>query len=197
MSLRIPKIATALTMTALLAIGGCGSSEGDGSAPEATTAATTATPETEATTEAPPTKTPAAEPRTASCELEGSNAKATMEDNADNVVVTFEGEPIAATDTTGYYVTVFDEAGENGGQIGAQYLDGDLIAYFTAVETDGGQTNLTGKPDVSGDTIVMTFPKSKGGLGDIDIAKWSAAFTLAGTDEGLCPADYSTQPFPS
>lgn len=99
----------------------------------------------------------------------GVDAKVTLTENASSLVATFDGRPIAASDTTGFYITVYDEAGENGGQLGAQYLDGDLISYFIAVEPT--QINLPGEPDVEGDVLTMTFPKDRGGLGGIDIAK--------------------------
>jgi predicted small lipoprotein YifL len=183
--------AAALTV---LALAGCGTSGSDDSAAEPTKAVTTTqTPEPVPTTEGQEFK-----PRKASCKVKSSNATATLEDNERAVVLTFDNATIAATDTTGFYATVYDKAGENGGQIGAKYLDGDLIAYFTAVETEGGQTNMTGKPELSGKRIIMTFPKSKGGLGDIRIAKWSATFTLAGNDVFMCPStDFGAQRFPA
>jgi len=187
-------ISTAVAVTAILAVAGCGSSGSEGEASKPAKEATTNSPETQPT-KAAPTKEPAKfKPRKDSCKVKGSNATATLRDNADSVVLTFEGEKIAGTDTTGFYANVYDAEG-NGGQIGSQYLDGDLIAYFTAVESDSGQTNMTGEPEVSGSRIIMTFPKSKGGLGEMKIAKWSAAFTLAGNDVGMCPGDYGSQPF--
>jgi hypothetical protein len=195
MTTSIPKIATALTMVALVAMGGCGASDSKGSTPEATAAATTTAPEPAPTTEPAPTEKPVKEARKASCQLKGSKAKATLEDNADSVVLTFTGEPIASTDTTGFYASIYDADG-NGGQIGAKYLDGDPVAYFTAVEGDSAQTNVAGSPEVDGDEIVMTFPKSDGGLGDLEIVSWNASFTLAGQDVGMCPGNYESQPFP-
>lgn len=189
---RIERTTSTVAVLAAFTLAGCGSSDSEGSASAPTSAkTTTATPEPAPTTEPAEFK-----PRKDSCKVKGSQAKATLEDYGDSVVLTFEGEKIASTDTTGFYANVYDTDG-NGGQIGSQYLDGDLIAYFTAVETDGGQTNMTGKPEVSGNRIIMTFPKSKGGLGDLEIAKWSAAFTLAGKDVGMCPDDYGSQPFAS
>lgn len=191
------RVCTALAALAFVTVAGCGTSNDAGQTDgglkaESTPPTPDATPKAATTTQPKEVK-----PRKASCNVEGSQARATLEDNVDNVVLTFDGEKIAATDTTGFYATVYDEAGEHGGQIGAQYLDGKLIAYFTAVETDGGQTNMTGRPEVSGSRIIMTFPKSMGGLGDFAIAKWSAAYTMAGKDIGMCPGDYDTQPFPN
>lgn len=186
------RIGTALATLALCIVGACGSSEDVGATPQTLKAEST-TPTDAPTQDATPTE--AAGPRKASCKLKGSNASATLEDNADNVVLTFSGEPVASTDTTGYYADVYDADG-NGGQIGAKFLDGDPIAYFTAVESDMSQTNTSGSPRVDGDKITMTFPKSDGGLGDLQIAKWNAAFSLAGTDVGLCPGNYESQPFP-
>ncbi|MEH3068857.1 MAG: hypothetical protein PGN15_12760 [Aeromicrobium erythreum] len=174
-------------MTTMVVLGACGSSSDDD---------TTSSESTTQSSEAPPTtEVPTFEPREDSCKVKGSNATATLTDNADNVVLTFKGESIRPTDTTGFYATVFDAAGENGGQIGAQYMDGDLISYFIAVETDGPQANLQGEPEIRGKTITMTFPKDSGGLGDIEIANWSAAFTVAGEDVGMCPEGYGTQPY--
>lgn len=188
----IKRIGTALATLALCVLGACGSPDDVGATPQTLEAEpTTAT--TTPTQDAKPTED--AGPRKASCNLKGSNAKATLEDNADSVVLTFTGEPIASTDTTGFYADVYDANG-NGGQIGAKFLDGDPIAYFIAVESDMSQTNVSGSPQVNGDEITMTFPKSDGGLGDLQIAKWNAAFSLAGTDVGLCPGDYESQPFP-
>lgn len=138
-------------------------------------------------------ESPPIEPVTASCQLKGADATVTLTENADDLVVTFAGEPIVSSGTTGFSVMVYDEAGE-GGQLGAQYDGGNLITYFMAVEPS--QTNLSGEPDVRSDVLTMTFPKDQGGLDDLDIAKWGAAYTLSGVDVGLCPGDYLTQPFP-
>lgn len=139
------------------------------------------------------------EVREASCDLTGSHtAKVTMVEEADSFKVTWDGQPVASTDTTGYFVTVFDEPGENGAQLGVNFLDGEPLAYFVSIEDDDPMvTNIDGVAQVDGDKVSAVFPKSAGSLGDIDVAQWNAAFTLAGNDKGQCPkGDEFLQPFP-
>jgi hypothetical protein len=134
----------------------------------------------------------------ASCDLKGKHpAHVTLTDDGDSLIATFEGQPVADTDTTGYFVTVFDEAGETGAQLGMHYLDGELIDYSIFDIGGAFQENLEGNPQVDGDTVTGTFPKSVKPLGDFDVAKWNAAFTLAGRDMGNCPKGMGYLPFRS
>jgi len=144
------------------------------------------------------TEPPPAAARTASCNLVGSHpGHVTVEDDGDNLTATFTGTPIAPTDTTGLYVSVYDSSGNNGGQMGAKFLDGEQIAYFVFDSGAANQVNLDGEADVSGSTVVLTFPKDAGMLDGLDLAKWNAAYTLAGNDVGNCPSGgAATLPFP-
>lgn len=132
----------------------------------------------------------------ASCTLKGSHqADVTLTDTGDELVAEFVGQPVAAIDTTGYFVTVYDEAGETGGQLGMTYLDGEPMAYFVFDSGEASQENLSGAAAVDGDTVTGTFPKSAAPLGDFEVAMWNAAFTLAGKDVGNCPKDMGYLPF--
>lgn len=127
-----------------------------------------------------------------SCKLTGERpGTATLTSDDSNLYVAFEGLPPSPTDTTGYFVSVYDTDG-NGGQLGVRYLDGEQMAFFIAI--DMRQTNLRSTASVSGNRVEMAYPKSQGGLGDLEIAKWNASWSLAGTDVGMCPPDYRTQP---
>ena len=144
------------------------------------------------------TEQPSAEPQEASCDLKGSHpAHVTLTDDGENLVATFTGQPVADTNTTGYYITVYDKTSNNGGQLGVTYLDGEQISYFVFDEGEAVQENLPGEATVDGDTVTAKFPKSAGALADVEIAKWNAAFTLAGNDVGNCPKGNFLQPFPS
>jgi len=133
-----------------------------------------------------------AEPDASACVLTGSKpARVVLVDVGDALVATFEGQGVAPTDTTGYYVSVYNADGK-GGQMGAKYQDGELIAYFVDVPV-GSNEYVDGDPKVSGNSVTLTFPKDTGGLAGLEVAKWNAAYTLAGQDVGSC----ATIPFPS
>ena len=78
-----------------------------------------------------------------------------------------------------------------------EYLDGEQYSYFVFDDGDVVQENLPGEARVDGDTVTATFPKSAGALNDVEIAKWNAAFTLAGKDVGNCPKGMGVLPFPA
>lgn len=143
--------------------------------------------EPEATSVPPADEEP--EPDAAACDLAGSHpAHVTIVDDGDSVTVTWAGQRVASTDTTGFYASVFDANG-NGGQMGVKYLDGDQIAYFSDADGTG---NLSGEAVVNGTEVTATFPQP-----GFKIAKWNAAYTLAGSDVGKCPSDGAfTLPFP-
>lgn len=132
-----------------------------------------------------------------SCRLKGqSRAKVTLTDAGDRLIATFVGQPIAANGTSGYFVTVFDQPGETGAQLGATFRDGQPEAYFVFDYGDAMQENLTGQASVDGATVVATFPRSAEPLGDLVISQWSAGVSRNGNDVGLCPKDMSLLPFP-
>ena len=118
-------------------------------------------------------------------------------DNDTALVATFTGQPVADAGTTGYFVTVFDEAGDNGAQLGITYRDGNPEAYFVFDVGEATQENLDGEARVDGDTVTGEFPKSAQPLGDFDVAEWNATFAGNGTDLGICPKKEFLQPFPS
>lgn len=138
------------------------------------------------------------EPNAGACNPTGSeNARLVLEDVGDALMVMWEGQPIAPTGTTGYYVTIYDADG-NGGQLGVKYLDGKQIAYFVA-DLGAGQVNLDGPADRdrNRNSITVRFPKDVGFPWGVDVVKWSAAYTLNGSDVGRCPgAAGGTLPFP-
>ena len=130
--------------------------------------------------------------------LKGSHtARVRLVDNDDALVATFTGQSVADKGTTGYFVTVFDEAGDNGAQLGITYRDGNPEAYFVLDLGEAMQENLDGEATVYGDTVTGEFPKSAKPLGDFDVAEWNATFAGNGTDLGTCPKKEFLQPFPS
>lgn len=183
------RLCVAVAIAAIVSVGSCGDSSEDSVGTEPAPSEKRASSEPTTATEAPVT------PRKDSCKLRGSKATAVLKDDVDEVVLTFKGEPVRSSGTTGFYAMVYDAHGEIGGQVGAKFLDGKPIAYFTALDSSGSQMNLPGEPSVKGSTVRLTFPKAITELGDFDIAKWNAAFTVEGADVGMCPGDFKTQPF--
>ena len=130
--------------------------------------------------------------------LTGSHtARVRLVDNEDALVATFTGQSVADRGTTGYYVTVFDDAGDHGAQLAITYRDGEPEAYFVFDVGGAMQENLTGEATVDGDTVTGEFPKSAKPLGDFDVAEWNATFAGNGADLGRCPKKEFLQPFPS
>lgn len=176
--IRARRVAAAATM--LMLVGACS----DGSTPSAE-------PTARSSTSVGPTAVATAPSLDESCKLTGEQpGTATLTSDDSNLYVAFDGLPPSPTGTTGYFVSVYDSDG-NGGQLGVRYLDGEQMAFFIAI--DMRQTNLPGTASVSGNRVEMAYPKSQGGLGDLEIAKWNASWSLSGTDVGMCPPDYGTQ----
>lgn len=176
-------------LLALLLLSGCGGDPDARSGRYESIATMTATPEPLAEDEsATPPGDEEPEPNVAGCGLSGLEA-ATVQivDVGDALMVTWEGQPVAARGTTGYYVTVYDADG-NGGQLGVKYLDGEQIAYFIA-DLGAGQVNLDGQPDQDRvrNALTARFPKNIGFLAGGNVVKWSAAYTHNGSDVGTCP----------
>lgn len=139
-----------------------------------------------------------AETREASCVLKGSRAaRVRLVDGDDALVATFTGQPVADKGTTGYFVTVFDDAGDHGAQLGITYRDGNPEGYFVFDVGTSTQENLDGEATVDGDTVTGEFPKSAKPLGDFDVGEWNATFAGNGSDLGKCPKNEFLQPFPS
>lgn len=134
----------------------------------------------------------------ATCKLKGpETADVTLQETGDGLVATFEGQPVRPSGSTFYSVTAFDQAGEEGVQLGMKFLDAELIGYFVFDIGLTQQANLDGSPDLTGKTVRGFFPiEELGTLGKVGAASWSASFSLDGTDVGLCPGDYESQPFP-
>lgn len=128
---------------------------------------------------------------TAQCTLEGSEvAEVTLRATDEFVELTFEGQPVAQTGTTGFYASVFDKSGNVGGQLGMTFLDGAQSGYFFFDSPSAKQTNISGEPNVEGTRIVGTFPlEDLGDLADKGIASWTASHTRDGNDVGNCPAE--------
>jgi hypothetical protein len=121
------------------------------------------------------------------CTLTGSRpGQVEVTDDGAYLTATWTGLPVAPTDTTGYYVTVSDAAGDSA-QLGVKFLDGEQIGFFIA-DLGGSQENIDDEPAVDGDTVAAVFPKDVGFLAGTDIARWSAAYTVAGNDVGNCPS---------
>jgi hypothetical protein len=131
------------------------------------------------------------------CKLKGSGGTATLEQTADGLVMTFKGLPVPASGTVLYSVTAYDIAGENGGQLGVKYQDGEQVGYFVFDFGDAEQTNLDGSPEVSGDTLSTSVADADlGPLSGVAVASWSAAYSVNGKDVGTCPGGIDSLPFP-
>lgn len=186
-------VAASLVFLVTAGLSSCGGPETDSADPTAESAGTLDESES-----ASPTDNPEPEAREANCTLKGkNNAKVTLVDTGDAVVLTFKGQRVPASGTVGYYADMWDETGEVGGQVGMQYQNGELLSFFYFDSVAARQTNLEGEPTPSGSTITGVFPdEALGDLADTGAARWSAALSLNGKDVGFCPGGYRTQPFP-
>jgi hypothetical protein len=183
---------TPLAAVALLMLTACGGTTDD--EPDAANEDTTAP----SSTPAEPTRESTPETPRATCTLKGKqSAKVTLEDTGDDLVATFDGQPVTDRGTVLYSVTAWDEAGEVGVQLGMKYLDGEQIGYFVFDYVTSEQTNLDGSPEVNGKAVRGTFPDDAlGDLADAGAASWSAAFNVNGNDVGTCPGGIDSLPFP-
>lgn len=139
-----------------------------------------------------------AAPLTAMCKLKGSpGGTATLEQTDDGLVMTFAGLSVSPSGTVLYSVTAFDDAGENGGQLGVKYQDSEQVGYFVFDFGTAEQTNLEGSPQVSGDTVTASVADADlGPLSEVEVASWSAAYSVNGKDVGTCPGGIESLPFP-
>jgi hypothetical protein len=135
---------------------------------------------------------------TATCELEGEAAgTATLEQTRDGLEMTFTGLPVLEQGTALYSVTAYDAAGENGGQFGVKYQDGEQVALFVFDFGAAEQINLDGEAQTSADGITATAADAElGPLSGVEVASWSAAYTADGIDAGTCPGGIDQLPFP-
>jgi hypothetical protein len=181
---------TVAACMALLISAGCGGSSGPASDRDETLTASASPDRPIADESSMPPSGEEPEPDGAGCLLVGSHAgEVQIVDVGNALMVTWHGLPVAATGTTGYYVTVYDAVG-NAGQLGVKYLDGKQIAYFSGDLGSGqNQANLEGRADRDQDrsSLVARFPKDVGFIAGGGAVKWSAAYTLNGTAVGTCP----------
>lgn len=149
-------------------------------------------------TPAKPTGESTPQPSAATCTLKGAqSAKVTLEEQGDALVATFDGQPIADKGTVLYSVTAWDQAGEEGVQLGMKYLNGDQVGYFVFDYGTSEQSSLDGTPEVSGEVVQGTFPTHLvGDIADAGVATWSASLNVDGDDVGTCPGGIDSLPFP-
>ncbi|MGA8257825.1 MAG: hypothetical protein WB767_14750, partial [Nocardioides sp.] len=159
--------ATAALFAAVVTLTSCNSPESESSRSEAPAA-------TQAET--------SGQPRTATCALDGErDIDVVLDETGDALGVVFNGEAVAPSGDSLYSVTVFDAAGENGVQVGMQFLDGEQVAYFIFDFSTAQQVNLPGAIVVDGKRIAGAFPLDEmDALSNAQIASWSAAYSYLG-----------------
>lgn len=81
-----------------------------------------------------------------------------------------------------YSATAYDAAGENGGQAGYKFIDGEQEALYFFDTSSARQINHAGTVEVNGSEVTARVPWPKG-----QVDKWSAAITVDGVDVAQCP----------
>ncbi|MDB5963493.1 MAG: hypothetical protein JWP59_4787 [Massilia sp.] len=186
------RAAAGLVCAAVVALSGCGGEE-SGDDPSADNDSAPTSPEQ--SSEAP---SETAAPASATCNLKGkSGGTATLEQTSDGLVMTFAGLPVPDTGTALYSVSAYDAAGEQGGQFGVKYQDGEQIAFFVFDFGTVEQTNLDGEAETSTDGITATAADADlGPLSGVEVGSWSATYNVNGNDVGTCPGGIDSLPFP-
>lgn len=125
-----------------------------------------------------------------SCEFDSqAGERVVLESTQDAMVVEFEGLPVPQQGTVLYAVTVVDTSGENSAQLGMEFTDGALAAYFVLDHSSAQQTNLPGRPSASRDVLRGRFPLDQMGAVGVDgVTSWWATLTVNGVDLGRCPS---------
>jgi hypothetical protein len=119
----------------------------------------------------------------------GEVRRVVLKHQGDSLKVTFkltDSFPDAGTFSTLLNVTNAD--GSASRQLGAKWLDGELIGYFVFDSAEAQQQNLDGQPVVNGKVVTAAFPWDA--VSDLGaVWNWSATTTVEGED-----ADYCSEP---
>jgi hypothetical protein len=110
-----------------------------------------------------------------------------LEHQGDALKVTFKlADSFPETGTFSALLNVTNTDGSVSRQLGAKWLDGELIGYFVFDSAKAQQQNLDGQPVVDGKVVTAAFPW--GAVSDLGaVWNWSATTTVAGEDADHCP----------
>ncbi len=191
---------TAVFLVLAIAVGSGGNSSDSPTTPTSQDAATTQAATTQATTTMQAattqaaTTTQAAAPKPSVCRDPQNDSNT---NDLTSVVLSRSGDylnvrwEVAAlhigTGTAGFYVNLASEDGDEAGQVGVKYLDGQQIAYFTFTFDSVMQTNMSGDALVAADSITGAFPMSELQQYGPNFS-WSAVSMRDGKDVDACPA---------
>lgn len=105
----------------------------------------------------------------------------------DSLNVTFKlADSLPRTGTFSTLVAVSNADGSISRQLGAKWLDGELIGYFVYDLASAQQQNLDGEPIVEGKVVRAAYPwEAVSDLGAV--WNWSAVTTVEGKDADYCP----------
>jgi hypothetical protein len=132
---------------------------------------------------------------TASCKDSSADAeidagevrRVVLEHQGDALKVTFKlADSFPETGTFTVLLSVTNTDGSASRQLGAKWLDGELIAYFVFDSAEAQQQNLDGQPVVDGKVVTALFPWDA--VSDLGaVWNWSATTTVEGEDADYCP----------
>jgi hypothetical protein len=110
-----------------------------------------------------------------------------LERQGDALKVTFRlAGTLPETGTFSALLSVTNTDGSASRQLGAKWLDGELIGYFVFDSAEAQQQNLDGQPIVEGKVVTAAFPWDA--VSDLGaVWNWSATTSVEGEDADYCP----------